>query len=190
MVLAEWQRSSSALCALGLCVIWLFWVWIVVHAEESEGKFYKFKIRIPYPVSALSLTHHLYISYKFADVVSHCRCSAGIAHCKTLAKLCCGLHKPNKQTVLPQAAVAILYATLPVTKVNRQTKISSLFSPVLISFPFNCAPELELAVRTAKLGYARVEFMIVLGRWCISFCTNIGYVTRIEVEHLKIFVLF
>lgn len=46
------------------------------------------------------------------------RCSAGIAHCKTLAKLCCGLNKPNKQTVLPQSAVATLYDSLPITKVR------------------------------------------------------------------------
>ncbi len=133
------------------------------------------------------LTHHLCVTKNF--LVSRCRCSAGIAHCKTLAKLCCGLHKPNKQTVLPQAAVATLYATLPITKVNRKTNISYPFSPILISFPLNWAPKLELAVRTAELGYARVEFM-VLGRWCIGFFTNFGYVTRREVQHFKILVYF
>jgi len=46
------------------------------------------------------------------------RCSAGIAHCKTLAKLCCGLHKPNKQTVLPQSSIPSLYKNLSVTKVR------------------------------------------------------------------------
>ena len=46
------------------------------------------------------------------------RCSAGISHCKTLAKLCCGLNKPNKQTVLPQDKVASLYKDLPITKVR------------------------------------------------------------------------
>jgi len=46
------------------------------------------------------------------------RCSAGIAHCKTLAKLCCGLNKPNKQTILPISAVPTLYSTLKVTKVR------------------------------------------------------------------------
>ncbi len=120
------------------------------------------------------LIRHLCMSKKFSDMVSHCRCSAGIAHCKTLAKLCCGLHKPNKQTVLPQAAVATLYATLPVTKVNRKTSISSPFFPFLISFPLNCAPELELAVRTTELRYAKVEFVIVHGGLCLSFCTSIG----------------
>ena len=46
------------------------------------------------------------------------RCSAGVAHCKTLAKLCCGLNKPNKQTVLPGAKISALYESLAVTKVR------------------------------------------------------------------------
>ncbi|XP_011865850.1 PREDICTED: DNA polymerase eta [Vollenhovia emeryi] len=46
------------------------------------------------------------------------RCSAGIAQNKILAKLACGLHKPNRQTILPEAAVPSLYATLPVKKVR------------------------------------------------------------------------
>jgi len=35
-----------------------------------------------------------------------------------LAKLACGLHKPNRQTILPEAAIAKLYSTLPVKKVR------------------------------------------------------------------------
>jgi len=35
-----------------------------------------------------------------------------------LAKLACGLHKPNCQTILPEAAIASLYSTLPVKKVR------------------------------------------------------------------------
>ncbi|XP_046676399.1 DNA polymerase eta [Homalodisca vitripennis] len=46
------------------------------------------------------------------------RCSAGISHNKILAKLVCGLHKPNRQTVLPMSSVAELYRTLPVKKVR------------------------------------------------------------------------
>ncbi|KAL6259254.1 hypothetical protein P5V15_009173 [Pogonomyrmex californicus] len=46
------------------------------------------------------------------------RCSAGISHNKILAKLACGLHKPNRQTILPEAAVLSLYSTLPVKKVR------------------------------------------------------------------------
>ncbi|XP_065309722.2 DNA polymerase eta-like isoform X2 [Dermacentor albipictus] len=47
------------------------------------------------------------------------RCSAGIAHNKVLAKLACGLHKPNKQTVLTEAGVPVLFATLPVHKLRK-----------------------------------------------------------------------
>ncbi|TGZ31825.1 DNA polymerase eta [Temnothorax longispinosus] len=46
------------------------------------------------------------------------RCSAGIAQNKILAKLSCGLHKPNCQTILPEAAIPSLYSTLPVKKVR------------------------------------------------------------------------
>ncbi|RZF34267.1 hypothetical protein LSTR_LSTR010241 [Laodelphax striatellus] len=46
------------------------------------------------------------------------RCSAGIAHNKIMAKLVCGLHKPNRQTVLPTSGVAELFSSLPVQKVR------------------------------------------------------------------------
>ncbi|KAJ2952498.1 hypothetical protein O0L34_g6816 [Tuta absoluta] len=46
------------------------------------------------------------------------RCSAGISHNKILAKLVCGMNKPNKQTVLPKHTINILYKTLSVKKVK------------------------------------------------------------------------
>lgn len=46
------------------------------------------------------------------------RCSAGIAHNKMLAKLACGIHKPNQQTILPQAEVPELFSTLKVSKLR------------------------------------------------------------------------
>ncbi|XP_074652840.1 DNA polymerase eta-like [Tubulanus polymorphus] len=46
------------------------------------------------------------------------RCSAGVAPNKMLAKLVCGLHKPNKQSVLPQISVAGLFNSTPVRKVR------------------------------------------------------------------------
>ncbi|CAL8297540.1 unnamed protein product [Merluccius merluccius] len=46
------------------------------------------------------------------------RCSAGISHNKVLAKLSCGLNKPNRQTVVPLASVAGLFSTLPVSKIR------------------------------------------------------------------------
>ncbi|XP_065361651.1 DNA polymerase eta [Calliphora vicina] len=45
-------------------------------------------------------------------------CSAGIAHNKILAKLACGINKPNKQTILPLAQIPGLFETLPVGKIK------------------------------------------------------------------------
>ncbi|KAF5282261.1 hypothetical protein FQR65_LT14393 [Abscondita terminalis] len=45
-------------------------------------------------------------------------CSAGIAHNKILAKLACGLNKPNKQTILTQDNVPELFDKLPVHKIR------------------------------------------------------------------------
>ncbi|KAG7511998.1 DNA polymerase eta [Solea senegalensis] len=46
------------------------------------------------------------------------RCSAGISHNKVLAKLACGLNKPNRQTVLPLDSVTELFNSLPVGKIR------------------------------------------------------------------------
>ncbi|KAL7289378.1 hypothetical protein TKK_0016581 [Trichogramma kaykai] len=45
-------------------------------------------------------------------------CSAGISFNKILAKLACGLHKPQKQTILPASSVSKLFGSLPVKKVR------------------------------------------------------------------------
>lgn len=37
---------------------------------------------------------------------------------QVLAKLCCGFHKPNRQTVVPQSSIIGLYKTLPAKKVR------------------------------------------------------------------------
>ncbi|KAM6956307.1 DNA polymerase eta [Aplochiton taeniatus] len=46
------------------------------------------------------------------------RCSAGISHNKVLAKLACGLNKPNRQTVIPLDSVSELFNSLPVGKIR------------------------------------------------------------------------
>ncbi|XP_070772216.1 DNA polymerase eta [Enoplosus armatus] len=46
------------------------------------------------------------------------RCSAGISHNKVLAKLACGLNKPNRQTVLPLDSVTELFNSLPISKIR------------------------------------------------------------------------
>lgn len=45
-------------------------------------------------------------------------CSAGIAHNKILAKLACGLNKPNKQTILPLNQIPKLFDKLPIRKLR------------------------------------------------------------------------
>jgi len=46
------------------------------------------------------------------------RCSAGIAHNKVMAKLIAGLHKPNKQTLLPSDQVNQLFQKISIGKVR------------------------------------------------------------------------
>lgn len=45
-------------------------------------------------------------------------CSAGIATNRMLAKTCSGMHKPNKQTILPVAFIASLMTSLPYSRVQ------------------------------------------------------------------------
>ncbi|XP_036623385.1 DNA polymerase eta [Trichosurus vulpecula] len=46
------------------------------------------------------------------------RCSAGISHNKVLAKLACGLNKPNRQTLLSHGSVPQLFSHLPIGKIR------------------------------------------------------------------------
>ncbi|XP_056326537.1 DNA polymerase eta [Danio aesculapii] len=60
------------------------------------------------------------------------RCSAGISHNKVLAKLACGLNKPNRQTVLPLGSVPQLFSTLPISKIrNLGGKLGSSITETL-----------------------------------------------------------
>ncbi|KAG9462508.1 hypothetical protein GDO78_013982 [Eleutherodactylus coqui] len=46
------------------------------------------------------------------------QCSAGISYNKVLAKLACGLNKPNSQTILSQSGVPGLFSQLPIGKIR------------------------------------------------------------------------
>ncbi|XP_046886052.1 DNA polymerase eta [Hypomesus transpacificus] len=60
------------------------------------------------------------------------RCSAGISHNKVLAKLACGLNKPNRQTVLPLDSVPELFNSLPIGKIrNLGGKLGASISETL-----------------------------------------------------------
>ncbi|MEE6527472.1 hypothetical protein FKM82_028869, partial [Ascaphus truei] len=44
------------------------------------------------------------------------QCSAGISYNKVLAKLACGLNKPNRQTIVARGSVADMFNQLPIGK--------------------------------------------------------------------------
>lgn len=46
------------------------------------------------------------------------QCSAGISHNKVLAKLACGLNKPNRQTLVSHGSVPQLFSHIPISKVR------------------------------------------------------------------------
>ncbi|XP_037698476.1 DNA polymerase eta isoform X2 [Choloepus didactylus] len=46
------------------------------------------------------------------------QCSAGISHNKVLAKLACGLNKPNRQTLVSQGSVPQLFSQMPISKIR------------------------------------------------------------------------
>ncbi|XP_006749024.1 DNA polymerase eta isoform X1 [Leptonychotes weddellii] len=46
------------------------------------------------------------------------QCSAGISHNKVLAKLACGLNKPNHQTLVSHGSVPQLFSQMPISKIR------------------------------------------------------------------------
>ncbi|KAM5325543.1 DNA polymerase eta isoform 1-T2 [Glossophaga mutica] len=46
------------------------------------------------------------------------QCSAGISHNKVLAKLACGLNKPNRQTLVSHGSVPQLFSNVPINKIR------------------------------------------------------------------------
>ncbi|XP_032155384.1 DNA polymerase eta isoform X3 [Sapajus apella] len=46
------------------------------------------------------------------------QCSAGISHNKVLAKLACGLNKPNRQTLVSHGSVPKLFSQMPIRKIR------------------------------------------------------------------------
>ncbi|XP_064302005.1 DNA polymerase eta isoform X2 [Phalacrocorax carbo] len=60
------------------------------------------------------------------------RCSAGISHNKTLAKLACGLNKPNRQTLVSLRFVPQLFSQLPVSNIrNLGGKLGTAITEIL-----------------------------------------------------------
>ncbi|XP_034937142.1 DNA polymerase eta [Chelonus insularis] len=93
----------------------------------------------------------LIVEFLRAEIYSQCeyRCSAGISYNKILAKLACGLHKPNKQTILPGSAVPGLYSSLPVRKVRN---LGGKFGKIVME-------SLECNVMADLLRYSMQDFL-------------------------------
>nr|XP_056708959.1 DNA polymerase eta [Euleptes europaea] len=52
------------------------------------------------------------------ESVTGFRCSVGISHNKVLAKLACGLNKPNRQTLVSQGSVSELFSKMPISSIR------------------------------------------------------------------------
>ncbi|KAF7253237.1 DNA polymerase eta [Varanus komodoensis] len=52
------------------------------------------------------------------ESVTGFRCSVGISHNKVLAKLACGLNKPNRQTLVSHASIAQLFNKMPISHIR------------------------------------------------------------------------
>ncbi|XP_078041307.1 DNA polymerase eta isoform X2 [Augochlora pura] len=95
------------------------------------------------------------------------RCSAGISQNKILAKLACGLHKPNRQTILPPSAVSTLYSTLPVKKVRN---LGGKFGDVIIE-SLNCNVMGDLL--QYSLQYLQKRFDEKTGLWLYNIARGV-----------------
>ncbi|XP_043252825.1 DNApol-eta isoform X1 [Colletes gigas] len=95
------------------------------------------------------------------------KCSAGIAQNKILAKLACGLHKPNRQTILPADAVSSLYSSLPVKKVRN---LGGKFGDVVVE-SLNCNVMGDLL--QYSLQYLQKRFDDKTGSWLYNIARGI-----------------
>ncbi|ESO84458.1 hypothetical protein LOTGIDRAFT_222102 [Lottia gigantea] len=97
------------------------------------------------------------------------RCSAGIAHNKILAKLACGMHKPNKQTIFPHESVPQLFSTLPLRKIrNLGGKLGDSVVEVL-----NIENIGELT--QFSLDYLIQNYGEKQGNWLYNICRGFDY---------------
>ncbi|KAM3863135.1 DNA polymerase eta [Diretmus argenteus] len=105
------------------------------------------------------------------------RCSAGISHNKVLAKLACGLNKPNRQTVLPLDSVEELFNSLPISKIrNLGGKLGASITETL---GVENMGELTCFSQT-QLGQ---HFGEKTGQWLYDLCRGIEF-EAVKPRHL------
>ncbi|KAJ8922231.1 hypothetical protein NQ315_004168 [Exocentrus adspersus] len=97
------------------------------------------------------------------------KCSAGIAHNKILAKLVCGLHKPNKQTILPHESVPALYEEIPIKKVSG---LGGKFGSTLTD-------QLKISKMSELIKFTEKELVKLFdektGKWLYNIARGIDY---------------
>ncbi|MFT7805578.1 DNA polymerase eta isoform X1 [Arapaima gigas] len=97
------------------------------------------------------------------------RCSAGISHNKVLAKLACGLNKPNRQTILPLGSVPELFRSLPVSKIrNLGGKLGSSIVEGLEVENIGEVTQFTQAQLTQRFGDKT-------GQWLFDLCRGIDF---------------
>uniref|UniRef100_A0A8C8G080 DNA polymerase eta n=1 Tax=Oncorhynchus tshawytscha TaxID=74940 RepID=A0A8C8G080_ONCTS len=97
------------------------------------------------------------------------RCSAGISHNKVLAKLACGLNKPNRQTLLPLGSVPELFNSLPIGKIrNLGGKLGASITETL---------EVENMGELTRFSQAQLgqHFGDKTGQWLYDMCRGIDF---------------
>ncbi|KAK2853005.1 hypothetical protein Q7C36_008206 [Tachysurus vachellii] len=97
------------------------------------------------------------------------QCSAGISHNKVLAKLACGLNKPNRQTLLPLGSVPELFKTLPISKIrNLGGKLGASITETL---------GVENMGELTRFTRAQLEesFGEKTGQWLYDLCRGIEF---------------
>ncbi|XP_075060595.1 DNA polymerase eta [Mixophyes fleayi] len=95
------------------------------------------------------------------------QCSAGISYNKILAKLACGLNKPNRQTILSQGSVTELFNQLPIGKIRHLGgKLGSSIKEIL-------GVEYMGQLTQFSESYLQSHFGEKTGSWLFALCRGI-----------------
>uniref|UniRef100_A0A7M4F2M9 DNA polymerase eta n=1 Tax=Crocodylus porosus TaxID=8502 RepID=A0A7M4F2M9_CROPO len=103
------------------------------------------------------------------EEVTGYRCSAGISHNKVLAKLACGLHKPNRQTLIPLGRVPQLFSQMPINSIRSLGgKLGASVSEIL-------GVEYMGQLTRFSMLQLQTHFGNKTGSWLYDMCRGIEY---------------
>ncbi|ORZ34887.1 hypothetical protein BCR44DRAFT_1390110, partial [Catenaria anguillulae PL171] len=126
------------------------------------------------PLSEESISWGDYMLYHAAQLTADLRrdilqelnltCSAGIAHNKTIAKLCSSLHKPNKQTTMRTCSTLDFLAPLPISKIR------SLGGKLGANVESQMGVKTCAELRERTLADLQLEFDPAVAQWLYRIC--------------------